>query len=255
MRDFHVHTTFSDGKATPEEMIERALTLKMEAIGFSDHSHSPQPGGDRWSMPLSSLPDYQKEIARLKEKYNGRIEVFSGIEQDLYSDSPTEGFDYLIGAMHFIKLPGEAERYVPVDHSPETLKKAADEAYGGDIYALCEAYYDQLSLLPERMPDCSMIAHFDLITLFLEKTPLFDISEQRYIAAWQRAVDRLLKMNIPFEINTGAVSRGYRTTPYPAADIRAYIKAKGGRFILASDSHRPDMLCSGFDTWQKEAEN
>ena len=40
LSDFHVHTTFSDGKHTPEEMILSAVEKGMTAIGFSDHSYT-----------------------------------------------------------------------------------------------------------------------------------------------------------------------------------------------------------------------
>ena len=33
MKDLHVHTTFSDGKNTPEEMILAALDKGLETIG------------------------------------------------------------------------------------------------------------------------------------------------------------------------------------------------------------------------------
>ena len=248
LRDLHVHTTFSDGKASPEEMVRRALAIGMDCIGFSDHSHSPQPGGDSWSMPLHRRDEYRQEIARLKKAYAGKIEILCGAEQDLYSDAPTDGFDYLLGAMHFIRVPGE-DRFFSVDWTADNLRRAAEEGFGGDPYALCEAYYEQLSALPDVLPNCFAIAHFDLISVFQEQSPLFDENHPRYVAAWQRAADTLLKMRIPFEINTGAISRGYRTTPYPSAAMREYIRSRGGTFILASDSHRPETLCYGFETW------
>ena len=40
-RDFHIHTTFSDGKCTPEELVLLALEKGMTHIGFSDHSYTP----------------------------------------------------------------------------------------------------------------------------------------------------------------------------------------------------------------------
>ena len=39
--DFHVHTVFSDGKDTPEDMVLSAIERGMTAIGFSDHSTTP----------------------------------------------------------------------------------------------------------------------------------------------------------------------------------------------------------------------
>ena len=38
--DFHVHTTFCDGQASPEEMVRAALEQGMDAIGFSGHSRT-----------------------------------------------------------------------------------------------------------------------------------------------------------------------------------------------------------------------
>lgn len=231
-------------------MVRRALELQMDCIGFSDHSHSPQPGGERWTMPLERRAAYIEEISRLKKAYEGRIRILCGSEQDLYSDAPTDGFDYLIGSMHFIRLGGG--RFLSVDGSAEGLRRSVAEDFGGDPYALCEAYYEQIAALPEILPNCSIIGHFDLVTVYQERDPLFDEDHPRYTAAWKKAADRLLEMQIPFEINTGGIARGYRTRPYPLPQIRDYIRAKGGRMILSSDSHQPETLCFGFDRWRSE---
>ena len=79
---------------------------------------------------------------------------------------------------------------------------------------------------------------------------LFDESHPRYVAAWQKAADALLKTGKSFEINTGAISRGYRVTPYPSPDILAYLKARGAKLFLSSDSHAANTLCYQFDKWQ-----
>ena len=81
---------------------------------------------------------------------------------------------------------------------------------------------------------------------------LFDTGDPRYIRAWQKAADQLLQADVPFEINTGAMSKGYRSAPYPAKPIRDYIRSRGGRFILSSDSHRTETLCYQFDRSESE---
>jgi histidinol-phosphatase (PHP family) len=48
-------------------------------------------------------------------------------------------------------------------------------------------------------------------------------------------------------MNTGAIARGYRSTPYPAPFILKEIKERGGRIILNSDSHRATDLTCAFD--------
>ena len=39
--NLHTHTTFCDGVDTPEEMVQAALGLRMDTIGFSGHSFTP----------------------------------------------------------------------------------------------------------------------------------------------------------------------------------------------------------------------
>ena len=56
---------------------------------------------------------------------------------------------------------------------------------------------------------------------------------------------------VPFELNTGAISRGYRTSPYPADDISEYIKNGGGRLVLSSDAHRAEDIAFAFERYDK----
>lgn len=79
---------------------------------------------------------------------------------------------------------------------------------------------------------------------------LFDEEDPRYIAAWRGALEKLLKTGAVFEINTGAMSRGYRTSPYPAPAILEAVKKGGGSLILSSDSHSPQTLLYGFERYE-----
>lgn len=246
MRDLHVHTTFSDGRNTPEEMVMAAIAKGMDTIGFSDHSYTAFDTA--YCIPKEQIPAYRAEIAALKEKYAGQIRILCGIEQDFYSEEPTDGYDYVIGSVHYVKAGDE---YFPIDESKERLLDGVRLYFSGDIYALIEAYYETVSQVAERIRP-NIIGHFDLITKFNETGELFDDMHPRYIAAWQRAADKLLEANIPFEINTGAISRGYRTAPYPATPIREYLAAQGAKFLLSSDSHRADTLCFGFAAYVNE---
>ena len=240
MTDLHVHTTFSDGRSTPEEMVQAAIAKDMTTLGFSDHSYTHFDTA--YCIPKEKIPAYRAEIHVLKAKYAGQLEILCGIEQDFYSEESTEGYDYVIGSVHYVKA---GEKYLPVDESRQALLRAVQEAFSGDFYALAEAYYQTVALVAEKLQP-PIIGHFDLISKFNEDGKLFDETHPRYIAAWQAAADRLLKAEIPFEINTGAVSRGYRTAPYPAAPIREYLANRGARFLWSSDSHRADTLCFGF---------
>jgi histidinol-phosphatase (PHP family) len=149
--------------------------------------------------------------------------------------------------VHYLKIGDE---YIPVDENAELLRNAAEKHFDGDIYKLCELYYETVSDVVNRT-ECSIIGHFDLITKFIEKDKLFDESNPRYIAAWKKALDRLLETGKVFEINTGAVSRGYRTLPYPSSEIIAYIKQNGGKLILSSDAHSAENIGFDFEKYEK----
>ena len=143
--------------------------------------------------------------------------------------------------------------YYPIDESADLIKNAADRAWGGDIYALVEDYYALEARIAE-VTGADIIGHFDLITKFNEKQPLFDGSDPRYVAAAKAAADALIKSGVPFEINTGAMSRGWRSVPYPSESLMHYIAEHGGEFILSSDSHSKTTLDYGFDEAVRIAE-
>ena len=127
---------------------------------------------------------------------------------------------------------------------------AADKHFNKDIYALCEAYYKTVSDVVNKT-SCDIIGHFDLISEFIEREPLFDTNHPRYVAAWRRAADELLKTGVPFEINTGAISRGYRSEPYPSGAMIDYIRERGGRFVLSSDAHSAENIGFRFEEYEE----
>ena len=241
MRDLHTHSTYSDGKASPEEVILAAIDKGLSEIGLSDHSYTFFD--ESYCMKKERVEAYKAELAALKAKYAGKISVLCGVEQDAYSTESTAGFDYVIGSAHYLKVGGE---YFPLDEAEKDFVALCEKGFQGDYYALAEEYFALVAGFSERA-DVSVVGHFDLITKFNEGGKLFDEGDPRYLAAAKAAIDRLLQAGKIFEINTGAVARGYRTAPYPAPALLAYIKEKGGKTMLASDAHTPDKVAFGFN--------
>lgn len=239
--DYHVHSVFSDGKDTPEEIVKTAIEKGFSEIGFSDHSYTDFD--ESYCIPKARLREYEECIRELSEKYKDRIKILFGVEQDYYSETPTDGYDYIIGSLHYVKVN---DVYIPVDESPETLEKAAKEYFGGDMLSLCEEYYKTVAKVCEKTK-CDMIGHFDLVTKYIEKKDLFSTESKRYRKAALDAASELLKSGKPFEINTGAISRGHRTTPYPQDFIMKYLSDNGAEFVLSSDSHRKENIGYYFD--------
>ena len=238
--DFHTHTTFCDGKNTPREMVEWALAHGMERIGLCHHSYTFFDP-DYCIAPLRDA-EFIRTVGALKEEYRGKIEVYCGVESDLYSPAPTLDYDYEIGSVHYLQ---NGEVYTPVDGKKETLMAAIERYYGGDAYALCEDYYKNVAQWAQRKP--TFIGHLDLVTKHNEGDCLFDTQHPRYLAAAYGAIDALLPLGVPFEMNTGAIARGYRTAPYPHPTLLSYIIEHGGRVIFSGDAHARETLCYRFD--------
>ena len=239
-RDYHTHTKYCDGSNTPEEMVLAAIDKGMEAIGLSGHAYTSFDDG--WCMSREDTKRYIYEIGELKAKYSDRIRIYCGAEWDLYSDGERDGFEYFIGSVHYaLKDPMRT-----VDESPEAFERLVKECFDGDSYALAEKYFKDVQGVV-AVTGADIIGHFDLITKFNEDGRFFDTGNERYVNAWKEACDVLIKTGKPFEINTGAITRGWRSRPYPAEDMVDYIGSHGGCFILSSDSHAVSSLLYGFD--------
>ena len=181
MFDLHMHTVFSDGKNTAEEMVQQAIRLGLDTVGISDHS-----SGDPCGMKLEENRIYKAEIARLKEKYAGQIRVLCGLERDFLTDDFTD-YDYTIGSVHWLPMP-DGHR-ISIDWTAEKLREGAEKYFGGDMYSLAEAFYAAEARVAE-VTKCDIIGHFDLITKFIETDPAMDLHHPRYVRAWQQAARR-----------------------------------------------------------------
>ncbi len=243
--DLHTHTAFSDGKNTPDEMVRKAIKRGFSCFGISDHSETPfdPPGG----MPEGAAPVYRDAVNALKEKYRGQLDLKLGLEQDYFSPDCDYQYDYVIGSVHYLLYRGH---YIPVDDTPELFASGVERYFGGDFLKACECFFELESDVANKT-GCDIIGHFDLITKFNEKYRFFDTEASRYKTAWTKALDVLLPLNIPFEINTGGISKGWTSFPYPGREIIDYICERGGKLLLSDDAHTADAIGFGFDRYSE----
>ena len=241
MQNLHTHTTFCDGKNTPEEMVLSAISLGLNSLGFSGHAPMSGPNGD-WTMGEEDVPRYRAEVLRLREQYAGEIEIFLGLEQDFDSPPQAGPWDYVIGSVHQVQKGGV---WLSVDASEEEFVRAAEQHYGGDFYAFAEDYYRRVGEIAEHT-GCQIVGHFDLVTKFNEGDKLFDAGHPRYVSAALEALDRLAERDVVFEINTGAMSRGYRSAPYPDPALLRAMRERDIPICITSDSHSAATILHAF---------
>lgn len=237
--DFHTHTVFCDGKNTVGEMADAAYEKGLSALGFSGHGYTPFDSS--YCMSKKDTEKYLEQIGEVRAKYSDKMDIFAGLEADLFSEYDRFRFDYVIGSVHYINA---GENYIAVDNTPQILKDAAQQFFSGDMLSMCERYYEQVA----RLENVDIIGHFDLITKFCEQEELFDASSRRYRMSALTALDTLIDKDVVFEVNTGAISRGYRKTPYPAPFILKRISERGGRVILSGDAHDIHGICAHFES-------
>jgi len=229
----HNHTCYDDGANTPEEVVQGAIASGCEVLGFSGHSHLSFVPDDDWAMSEAQTEQYIADVLALRERYADRIEIALGIEYDSYSSLSRKPYDYVIGSVHHVYRNGV---HIPVDLTFDQLSEAVREHYNGDFLALAEDYYRNMYTLVEKT-DCDIVAHFDLITKFNEKHPFLDTESARYREIAAAALDHVLTNDRIFEINTGAMARGHRGSPYPDRFLLSRIREKGGRVMITADSH------------------
>ncbi len=241
LQNLHTHSVFCDGKDTPEEMILEAIAKGFDSLGFSGHSY----------MSFSSLcagkPDrteeYKREIAWLKDKYADQLGIFCGLEVEILSTPDMTGYDYLIGSAHYFHIDGE---YVGFDRDEQTVRSLIQRYFDGDAEKYARAYYELLATLP-KYGVFDIIGHFDLIAKHAEIPGFLDVESPQYLRYAFDAIDAL-RGKIPFfEVNTGAMARGYRSSPYPAKPILKRLLECGFLPIISSDCHDKRMLDCAFD--------
>lgn len=101
--DLHVHSNWSDGKNTIEEMALAAKAIGYEYIAMCDHSRSSRIAN---GLSEKRLLEHIKEIERLNESIGG-VRILSGTECDIlpdgkldYSDELLEQLDIVVVAVH-----------------------------------------------------------------------------------------------------------------------------------------------------------
>ena len=95
--------------------------------------------------------------------------------------------------------------------------------------------------------DYSILGHIDLVTKFIEREKWDFQSYSWYKEGAEAVITEAKKRGKIIEVNTGAMSRGYRTTPYPSSFILSMIKERKVPITITTDCHDKAYLSYGIE--------
>ncbi len=229
--DYHIHTTYSDGKADPEEYIIQAISAGMKEIGFSEHINLLEANKE-WCMDPERIHEYISHIGRLRKTVSG-IKIKTGLEFD-YSPGKEEeiykfinrlGLDYVIGSVHYL---GEKT----VDSGPDFYENR-------DIDEIYETYFAYVNeAVASGLFD--IIAHCDLVRIYNFKPTSSPEHFYRNLAANMKIHD------VAFEVNTNGRNRPLGDF-YPDRRFLKIFSKENVPVCVNSDAHLPVRVGQYFD--------
>lgn len=250
--NYHCHSHFSDGQGTPEDIIKKALELKMPSVGISEHC--PVPFKTTWNLKADKVGKYIEQVTTLKKIYAGKVEVYCGMEIDYISDmhdeiiknSQINKLDFIIGSIHFLGFLANGQPW-NLDGTGELFEQGMQEIFQDDGIYLVESYYaDMVKMVNHLKP--TIIGHIDKIKMHNASDKYFIEGSKYYQNAVLNALDIIKKADCIVEFNTRGLYKHLNRQPYPSLWMLKQMKQRGIRVILSSDSHIPDDLIREFST-------
>ena len=168
--DLHMHSTWSDGGSSIEDMVIKSRELGYEYIAITDHSQGLKIAG---GLNTHELDLKRKDIDRLNKKYKN-IKILFGSEVDIdssgnldYPDDALKDMDIVIGAIHAgFKQSKEAitrriikacqNKYVSIIAHPTGRLWGSRDAYEIDFVEVFKACRDtntalEINSFPQRL--------------------------------------------------------------------------------------------------------
>jgi putative hydrolase len=122
IQDLHLHTNYSDGKNSLEDMIKKAISLNIKEISFTDHVWKTST----WTN------DYLNEIKTYQEMYSDKIKIYPGFEAKLINHNGDLDIDdslyskdvRVVAAIHRIPIGnGKYIRSSEINHNLELSRE------------------------------------------------------------------------------------------------------------------------------------
>ena len=243
LHDFHMHSSFSgDSDSSMESMIQSALDQNLKGICITEHHDIDYPNysGESSTMFLLDFEAYKAHYMELASKYQNKLDLCFGIElglqphlaQAYYQCIENYPFDFIIGSIHTCN---DNDPYYP-----EFYFKNIDEE---------EGYRNYFKSILENLKvydGFDSLGHLDYVVRYGPNKDKF-YTYDKYKDLLDQILMKLVSMGKAVECNTGALSRGLKTTNPNSAVLKRYRELGGELVTIGSDAHKPGAVAADFN--------
>lgn len=238
-QNLHTHSQYDDGKDAIDEIVQKAQERGFTILGFSGHGYYAK---DDSSMTPEKTKQYIKDVRQAQQQAPNGLKIYLGIEEDSMAPiENVEDFDYVIGSVHYLEHNG---KIYPIDYSQEQFDEMLKEGYQNDINALAKDYYLAIERQAQN-PNIQIIGHLDLIAKYNEDQTYYCFDDPKILSYAKIAIEQLVKAGKIFEMNSGAMAREYRNSPYPSIELLKLIYEANGKILINTDCHDKEYLDYG----------
>ncbi len=226
----HCHTPLCrHSVGEPEEYAQAALGRGMAGIHITCHGPTPLEWGH--CMKRSDWGEYLRICERARAKFEGQIEVRTGIECDFLPSLVSYWREFL--SRH------EMSHVLGSVHPQVATYR--EQFWRGDAFEYQKTYFKHLA-------DAAETGLFDTIShpdLVKNSTP-HDWNLERILPHIQRQLDRIAQVGTAMELNTSGLNKSIREMN-PAPQILREMAARGIPVVIGSDAHVPERVG---DKWE-----
>ncbi|MBI5557882.1 MAG: histidinol-phosphatase HisJ family protein [Deltaproteobacteria bacterium] len=241
--DNHVHSRLCHhAMGEMEEYVLAGLGAGLKKIIFLEHFEIEIKYFESTWLREDEFAGYHREGCRLSEKYQGKIEIGTGVEVGVNPDRLPETIDFLIkfkwdriGLSYHYLDTGDGHVNM-VSRRPENI--ALMEKIG--VEKVAAAYFTGLQKALAIIP-ADVVCHLDAV---LRHCPSFSFSQEHF----EKVHEILMVMgakDIALEVNTSGFV--LRNEPFPAVRILKQAQKMGVGLLAGSDAHRPEDVGRYFD--------
>ena len=226
-----MHSTFSDGKALPDDYVPFALNAGLSEIGFSEHLNLFSDD-QFYCMDPQQVNEFLTYIDTLNQATENLI-IRKGLEIDFVpgEEKKITGFidnldlDYRIGSVHYM---GDKS----VDLGPEFYQ-------GKNVDRVFQIYFEEVICAVES-EIFDIIGHCDLVRIFGHKPT--SSPEKLY----SKLAETMAKHDVVFEVNTNGRNRPLGDF-YPDRRFLHVFSENKVKVCVNSDAHLPHRTGQYFD--------